>query len=529
MKKAAPTFVMPDLAALKKSCAELFREKDVPAREKLLGKLTDEELKALYYDWEFWARPNQKLPPGDWQFWVVKAGRGYGKTRIGAETVRIWVRTNRFVNLIGPTTDDIRDTMVEGESGILAICPPGERPAYKPSKRRLEWPNGAKSLLFTAEEPERLRGKQHYKLWCEELASWRYPESWDQAMFGLRLGKNPQAVVTTTPKPVKHIKELVKDARAIVTEGTTYENAPNLAVTFLSRVITKYEGTRLGRQELLAQILEDKPGALWNHTQIQDLRVNALPAEDKVERICIGVDPSVADPEQSEEEPNECGIVVAAKDKSSPAHFYVFDDMSLLASPDKWCDQVLKGYQGHECDRIIAEVNNGGALVEALLRTKGKEFAYKAVHAARGKLTRAEPIAALYEQRRVHHVGMFALLEDELCDYDGTGDSPNRLDALVWVLTELSEGNTALGVVDYLKSGAAERDLRAAEKAAKVSPGLSTVKEGETGKSGRCPHCQSSATISTANGYHCNQCGQNFGGRSQSVNRGPSRAEMLGR
>ena len=425
--------------------ADSFRKRDKQSREALLASLSEDEVKALYYDWQFWARPNQKLPPGDWQYWVVKAGRGFGKTRVGAETVRIWAKEFRYVNLIAPTSDDARDIMVEGESGILGICPPGERPIYYPSKRRLEWPNGAKSLIFTADEPDRLRGKQSEKIWGDELAAWRYPDSLDQAMFGLRLGKKPQAIFTTTPKPVKHLKELLKDPHTIVTEGTTYQNAPNLATAFLSKIVTKYEGTRLGRQELMAELLSDKVGALWHQTTedgkgIDDLRVQKMPEGREISRICVGIDPSVADPTTAVSEPAECGIIVALADRSTPTHFYVFDDLSILASPDVWCDVALRGYTDHKADRIVAEVNNGGALVESLLRTKGKEFAYRAVHASRGKLTRAEPIAALYEQKRVHHVGIFAQLEDELCDYDGTGKSPNRLDALVWVLTELSEG-----------------------------------------------------------------------------------------
>ena len=233
--------------SLKNSCADLFRARDKKTREGILSSLTGEELMALYYDWEFWARPNQKLPLGDWQFWVVKAGRGFGKTRVGAETVRTWIKSCRFVNLVGPTSDDVRSVMIEGESGILAICPNGERPLYQASKRLLKWPNGAKSILFSADEPDRLRGKQHEKLWCDEISTWRYPDSWDQAMFGLRLGNNPQAVVTTTPKPVKHVKELLKDPRSVITAGSTYDNAENLAPAFVSRIITKYEGTRLGR------------------------------------------------------------------------------------------------------------------------------------------------------------------------------------------------------------------------------------------------------------------------------------------
>ena len=224
-------------------------------KDKFIASLSDAELLHLQYDWDFWARDKQILPEQPFFIWLILAGRGFGKTRTGAETVRKWVRTNQYVNLIGATADDARDIMIEGESGILAICPKDERPQYVASKRRLEWQNGAISLIFTADEPERLRGKQHYRIWADELASWRYPEAWDQAMMGLRLGDNPQGIVTSTPKPTKLIMSLVNDPKNVVTTGTTYENRANLAQGFFDYVIKKYEGTRLGLQELEAKLL----------------------------------------------------------------------------------------------------------------------------------------------------------------------------------------------------------------------------------------------------------------------------------
>jgi predicted phage terminase large subunit-like protein len=370
----------------------------------------------------------------------VLAGRGYGKTRVGAETVRMWARDYSLVNLIGATTDDVRDIMIEGESGILSVCPDHERPTYLPSKRRLEWPNGAKSLLFTADEPERLRGKQHMKLWGDELAAWRYEESWDQAQFGLRLGNNPQAVVTTTPKPTKLVRELVKDPKSYVTRGTSYENRPNLAPAFYSKIISKYEGTRLGRQELNAELLEDNPGALWKLSDIDADRVEAVP---QLYRIVVGVDPAVT----SKEDSDETGIVIAGAGPAPngepyPVHFYILDDVSLIASPDAWAKRVVASMRQHRADRAVAEVNNGGDLVEAVIRHVDPNVPYRAVHATRGKVIRAEPVSALYEQHRVHHAGCFGTLEDQMCNFNPMTDpdSPDRMDALVWAISDLSMG-----------------------------------------------------------------------------------------
>ncbi len=423
-----------------------------------IENLSDEEANSLLFDWDFWARENQRFPAGDWQTWLILAGRGYGKTRVGAETVRGWVRAGKrsMVNIIGATADDVRDIMIEGESGILAICPPGERPKYVSSKSRLEWPNGARSLLFSAEEPERLRGKQHKKLWCDEVGSWRYTESWDQAMFGLRLGADPQAIVTTTPKPTKLIKELAADPTTYVTRGSTYENRSNLAPKFFDKIIRKYEGTRLGRQELNAEILTDNPRALWNRDQIDATRVALAPA---LRRIVVGLDPNVknrdiAELRKGSDTLDEAGIVIAGD--AGDGHYYVLDDRSIDAGPNEWGAAAVKAYRDHKADRIIGEINNGGDMVEMTIRNCDRNVSYKSVTASRGKAIRAEPISALYEQGRVHHVGFFAPLEDEMCDFDPitTVKSPNRMDALVWALTELSD-QTGMGLFDFMKGQAA--------------------------------------------------------------------------
>lgn len=402
-------------------------------RRALLAEQERRKIEASKFDWLAHARPNQIAPPEPWTYWLILAGRGFGKTRTGAEQVRIWVRDYPYVNLIGATSDDARDIMIEGESGILAICPRDERPRYLSQKRQLLWPNGAKSLIFTADEPERLRGKQHMKLWADEFAAWRYPDAWDQAAFGLRLGDNPQAIVTTTPKPTKAMKELIADAGTVVTRGSTYENKGNLAPSFLTKVVGKYEGTRLGRQELNAEILDDNPGALWQRGKIDALRVKAAPA---MKRIVVAIDPAATKNPNSD----ETGLVVCGLGVDNQG--YVLADLSLRGTPEEWGRAAVYAFHLHGADRIIGETNNGGDMVEHVIRTVDKNVPFKAVHASRGKITRAEPVSALYEQDRCHHVGAFPILEDQMCDYDPKTAkfSPDRMDALVWALTELFGG-----------------------------------------------------------------------------------------
>lgn len=385
------------------------------------------------YDWGSLARENQRIPTGSWVTWLILAGRGFGKTRTGAETVRRWIGDGeQYVNLIGATADDARDIMIQGESGILACCPPHERPIYKKSERCLIWPSGAKSLIFTADEPERLRGKQHGKLWADELAAWRYPESWDQALLGLRLGKKPQAVVTTTPRPTPIIRLLVGEATTHVTRGSTHDNKDNLAPTFLSQIIAKYENTRLGRQELYAEILDDNPGALWNRSIIDAARVEKAPA---LRRIVVAIDPAVT----ANIDSDETGIGAAGLGEDGDV--YVLEDASMaMASPNAWGAAAVSLFDRLEADRIIAEVNQGGDLVEANIRAQRSHIPFTAVHAKRGKALRAEPVAALYEQKKVHHVGYFPQLEDQMCDWNPTianQKSPDRVDWLVYAILDL--------------------------------------------------------------------------------------------
>jgi len=421
---------------------------DPLARAEFLETLSPEEEKALEHDWSFWARPKQTAPAWAWYAWLILAGRGFGKTRIGAEWVIEQARAGNGrtrIALVAETAADARDVMVEGESGILTISPPWFLPKYEPSKRRLTWPNGARATTFSADEPGQLRGPQFHKAWCDEPAKWRYPETWDQLSFGLRLGDHPQVVLTTTPRPTPLIKQWVADSQGdnptfALTRGSTLENRGNLAAPFLRNVLRKYQGTRLGRQELDAEILDDAPGALWKRNDIDADRVSSPP---EFVRVVIAIDPSVS----SDSPEAETGIVAAAL--GTDGHGYLLADGSIeKPTPEQWGKQGISLYKLHRADRVIGEANNGGDLVEANLRAIDKKVSYRKVHAARGKQTRAEPISSLSEQHRIHHVGSFPQLEDQLCQWEpGVSTwSPNRLDAYVWAFTELMLGS---GIAEY--------------------------------------------------------------------------------
>ncbi len=416
---------------------------------------------ALETDWTLHARPNQLPPPGVWAIWLALAGRGWGKTRAGAEWVRGEVESGRArrVALVGATASDLRDVMIEGESGLLAVASPWCRPTYEVSKRRLSWPNGAIATAYSAEEPDRLRGPQHDLLWADELASWQYmQETWDMAMFGLRLGRNPRCMVTTTPRPLKLIRDLLarEGQDVVVSRGATRENAENLAPTFLNEIVRRYQGTRLGRQELDAELLNDVPGALWQREWIDEARVTAAP-EDLV-RVVVAVDPATT----SGENADETGIVVCAVD--ADGHGYVLADVSGRYQPHEWAAKAISAYHRYKADFIVAEVNQGGDMVEAVIRQVDPNVAFRKVHASRGKVARAEPVSAIYEQRRISHVGSFPQLEDQLCsmtnDFDRSraGYSPDRVDALVWGMSQLIiEPMPGAGLLEFY-----EREAKAA-------------------------------------------------------------------
>ena len=397
--------------------------------------LQSEFVEECRYRWGLNARPSQIIPPGDWTTWLVKTGRGWGKTRTGAETVRIWKESMPIIHFIGATSGDARDIMIEGVAGILAVSPRWDMPKYEPSKRKVTWNNGSYALVFTADEPDRLRGPQCFASWCDELASWRYAEdTWDNMMMGLRLGQHPRVIATTTPRPTRMIRDLIKDPTVHVTSGTTYENISNLAPAFLNTIIKKYEGTRLGRQELMAEVLEDIEGALWSMKLIEQSRVKTAP---ELIRVGEAIDPAVT----SDKDSDETGIVIGGI--SQDGNIYILEDLSGIFSPIQWAGRAVDAYHRLKADRIIGEANNGGDLIETVIRNIDRNVSYKKVIASRGKVVRAEPVVALYEQRRVHHVGSLAKLEDQMTSWSAKeGErSPDRVDALVWLVTELMEGS----------------------------------------------------------------------------------------
>jgi phage terminase large subunit-like protein len=396
-----------------------------------LAKLSVVERAALAYDWRFWARDKQIPPETSWRTWLLLAGRGFGKSRTGAEWVRSLAESGRCsrIALVGPTASAVRDVMVTGKSGLIGVCPPWNRPKYESSKHLLTWPNGVVATTYSAEEPDRLRGPEHDAAWADEIASWRYPESWDMLMFGLRIGSDPRCVVTTTPRPVRLVRELLAAETTVVTRGSTYENRENLARAFFDDIVRKYEGSRLGRQELLAELLDDNPNALWRRSDLDRLRVSNAP--ENLKRIVVAVDPAISSGEDSD----ETGIVVAAV--GLDGHGYVLEDASMRGTPAQWAAVAADAYHRWKADRLVAETNQGGEMVEHTIRMTDRNISYRGVRASRGKIIRAEPISALYEQGRCHHVGSFAKLEDQMTEWTPGDDSPDRLDALVWAFTDL--------------------------------------------------------------------------------------------
>lgn len=391
--------------------------------------------------WEEVARPNQIPPDSEWLIWLILSGRGWGKTRTGAE----WLANEAIKNprtrwaIVARTFADARDTCAEGESGIVNVLQRYQVIRnWNRSMGEIVLTNGSKIKLFSAEEPDRLRGPQHHGAWCDELAAWEDPDAWDQLMFGLRLGNRPRTVVTTTPRPVALLKSLINRDTTYITRGNTFENAKNLAATALLELQARYAGTRLGRQELEGELLEDVEGALWSRSWIENTRIKTeqLPS---LYRIVVAIDPAVTSGEDSD----ETGIVIAGA--TNDGHFYVLEDATMKGTPDSWGKRAVQGYKDWKADRIVAEVNNGGDMVVMVLQQVDKFVPVTKVHATRGKRMRAEPISALYEQGRVHHVGSFTKLEDQMVSWTPeSNDSPDRLDALVWSLTELKDGGSTL-------------------------------------------------------------------------------------
>ena len=394
----------------------------------------------LLRDWPCWARPGQQLPPqrDDWRIWLFIGGRGAGKTRAGAEWVKaqalgLWHPQGACaerIAIVAPNFDEARMVMIEGKSGLLSVHAHDERPLYEPSKRLVTWPNGAIAQVFSADDPDSLRGPQFDAAWCDELAKWRYgEEAFEQLSLALRLGDNPRMAVTTTPRATALVKRLLADASTVVTRSRTADNLAYLAKSFWRDMQERYGGTRLGRQELDGELIDDDPDALFSRDVIEKDRMTRVPP---LLRVVVAVDPPASHGRRS----NACGIVCAGLGEDG--RIYVLDDCSVHgATPAKWASAAVALYHSRHADRVVAEVNQGGAMVEAVIREIDAEVSFRAVHATRGKRTRAEPVAALYEQGRVSHVGSFPELEDEMCTVITGRASPDRLDALVWAVTDL--------------------------------------------------------------------------------------------
>lgn len=420
---------------------------DQPQADRLaqLRLLSEAEKVEMAHHWRLWARTSQVAPPGDWRLWLIMAGRGFGKTRAGAEWVREVASADpdARIALVGASLGEARAVMIEGESGLLGISPPRRRPKFEPSLRRLTWPNGAQAMLYSALEPESLRGPQHSHAWCDEIAKWdnagnRALSAWDNLLMGLRLGEAPRVLATTTPRSVALVQRLLADAanegEVVVTRGSTEDNADNLPARFVRAMRRTFGKSVLGRQELDGELIADLPGALWTRGMIEACREASASSEPA--RTVIGVDPPAS------AQGDACGIVVCALGEDGVGR--VLADASVTKpTPERWARAVAKTAQAWSADRVIAEANQGGSMVESVLRAADVSLPVRLVRASKGKSARAEPVAALYEAGRVRHSGMFPQLEDELCglmtggDYQGPGRSPDRADALVWAMTEL--------------------------------------------------------------------------------------------
>lgn len=410
-------------------------------KQQFIQALMNEKKRRLFhqqkYEWLRHARASQLPPAGDWRTWLILAGRGFGKTRTGAETIRQWIKEGRYqrIALVGASIQEVQKVMIEGESGLLAVHPKNEAPTFHASKRRLVWPNGAVALLYGAEYYEQLRGPQFDFAWIDEFAKFRNAESlWHQLQLCLRLGQNPRCLITTTPRPVPILRKLIDSSDVQITKGSTFENEKNLAPAYITQIKKQFLNTTLGAQELYAEMLIEEAGALWNRDLIryQDVPTTDL-NELKLERIVIAIDPATTHHQDSD----ETGIIVAGLDYDKKA--YILEDLSGKYSPNDWGQRVAEAYWRYKADRVVAEINKGGDLVEQVVRSVDPTISYKSVRATRGKYTRAEPIAALYEQQRVVHSRPLTKLETQMCSFIPglTSKSPDRLDAMVWAVTEL--------------------------------------------------------------------------------------------
>ena len=405
-------------------------------RARILAEINDLEREALAYAWQLFERPKQEEPDLPWRTWLVMSGRGYGKTRMGAEWVRRMAEAHpeACIALVGATREQARAWMVENDNGILGVCPPDERPMWEPSLWRLKWPGGATAFVYSAAEPESLRGPQHHFAWCDEIAKWPFGmETWSNLMFGLRRGALPRVMATTTPRPVPLVRKLAVQAGVALTRGRMVENAANLPGFHIAEVTRDFGGGRLGRQELDGELIDDVEGSLWPRDLIERCRAIGPPPEFR--RVVVGVDP----PTSAE---GTCGILVCALGADGLG--YVLADASIAgSSPEGWARSAAAAAEAWGADRVVAEGNQGGAMVESVLRGADVALPVRIVHASQGKAARAEPVAALFEGGRARFAGGFPELEDELAGmiagggYEGPGRSPDRADAMVWAMTEL--------------------------------------------------------------------------------------------
>ncbi len=392
----------------------------------------------VYSAWEKMRREDQTPPDGGWLIWLLLGGRGAGKTRAGAEWVTEQVRRGaRRVALVAPSYNDVREVMISGESGLLNIGTVNDRPQYFPSRRLLQWPNGAIGQVFSAEDPDGLRGPQFDLAWADEFCAWAYPdETLSNLRLGLRLGHEPRLVITTTPKPSSALKKLMAEPSVVVSRATTKDNAKNLSRAFLKSVYEIYGKTRLGRQELEGEIIEDIEGALWTRALLERAIISAAPPE--LQKIVVAIDP----PASSGGKADACGLVVAGRvGFGAQARAYILHDATVQGlRPNKWAELAVKLWHEWDADYLLAEINQGGDMVKTILQAIGSEVPVNTVYASKSKVARAEPVAALYEQGKVYHVGSFPALEDELCSlgaYERQRKSPDRADALVWAVTDL--------------------------------------------------------------------------------------------
>jgi len=414
--------------------------------ESYLAQLSPSQLDEILHTFEFWARPAQMEPEGDWNSWIFSAGRGAGKTFSGANWVRHRVKSGeKLIACVASTRGDIRRVMVEGDSGILNQSWAKDKtykgvhmglPSWSPTNNSLTWENGAVAQCFSAEDPDRLRGPQFHAAWCDETAAWRnQQETWDMLMFGLRLGKHPRVLVTSTPKPTKLMRGLLKHPKSYVTGGSTFDNAANLAPTFLEAIKTAYEGTSLGRQELYAEMLEESEGSLWKTDTIDNCIVSKdeVPPLAEFARIVVSVDPAIT----SNEESDMTGIIVAAIDVNGVG--YVLEDATDRYTPQGWASKAISLYHAYGADRMVAERNQGGDMVRNTIHVEDETIPVRMVHASRGKYARAEPVSALYERGLVKHVPGLDELETQMRTWEPLGSigSPDRLDAMVWAITDL--------------------------------------------------------------------------------------------